>query len=104
MEIHGSHGLNVWMRLRPVAAIVLAMAVTAGAQTPEGETKASEEKAAAKADAGIPVPPETNSVTKHDVTVGGQVIHYTATAGNLLIRDEHDKPNASIFYVAYTQD
>ncbi len=34
----------------------------------------------------------------------GRRSHYTATAGNLLLRDEQDKANASIFYVAYTQD
>ena len=96
--------MNVWMSVRPLAAMILAVAVTAGAQTPETRPKGTEDKPPAKDDAGIPVPPETNSVTKHDVTVGGQVIHYTATAGNLLIRDEHDKPNASMFYVAYTQD
>ena len=41
---------------------------------------------------------------KTHLSTGGQTIHYTATAGNLLIRDEQDKPNGSIFYVAYTQD
>ena len=34
----------------------------------------------------------------------GSTIHYTATAGNLLIRDDQDKANGSIFYVAYTED
>lgn len=52
----------------------------------------------------IPIPPESNSVTKHDWTAGGETIHYTATAGNLLIKDDKDKPNASIFYVAYAED
>lgn len=66
--------------------------------------KTPEEKPAVKDEAGIPVPPETNSTTKHDLTVGGRVIHYTATAGNLLIRDEQGKPDASMFYVAYTED
>ena len=55
-------------------------------------------------DTTVPIPPETSSVTKHDWTGGGTTIHYTATAGNLLIRDEHDKVNGSIFYVAYTAD
>ena len=97
--------MNVWKGLRPAAAMVLAVAVTAAAQAPE-RPKEPEEKPAktAKEDAGIPVPPESSSVTKHDLNLGGQVIHYTATAGNLLIRDDQDKPNASIFYVAYTQD
>jgi carboxypeptidase C (cathepsin A) len=51
-----------------------------------------------------PIPPEKTSVTHHDITLGGKVIHYTATAGTLLIRDEEEKPYGSIFYVAYTQD
>jgi len=65
-------------------------------RTASAETPAKEES--------IPVPPETSSITKHDTTIGGKLIHYTATAGNLLLRDEKDAPNASIFYVAYTED
>jgi len=100
--------LSVWKRIRPARAILLAATVATGVlaygqddQTKGQESKSHEEK---KEDAGVPVPPETTSVTKHDLTVGGQLIHYTATAGNLLIRDNQDRPNASIFYVAYTQD
>lgn len=52
----------------------------------------------------LPVPPEAKAETKHDWTAGGRTVHYTATAGNLLIRGEDDKPNGSIFYVAYTED
>ncbi len=75
------------------------------AQAPEGrQQRATGETPAAKEDQGTPIPPETNSVTKHDWTAGGQTIHYTATAGNLLIRDDQDKANGSIFYVAYTED
>lgn len=57
-----------------------------------------------KAEETVPIPPENSSVTKHDWTANGQTIHYTATAGNLLIKDEKDKVNGSIFYVAYTED
>ena len=52
----------------------------------------------------VPIPPETSSTTKHDLAVGGKTVHYTATAGNLLIRDEKDAANGSIFYTAYTED
>ena len=56
----------------------------------------------------IPVPQEITSVTQHQITVNGQVLHYTATAGNLLIsriaHDEMEEPYHSVFYVAYTQD
>ena len=56
----------------------------------------------------IPIPPETSSITQHDGTFGGRTVHYTATAGNLLIHvgsgEENEKPDGSIFYVAYTED
>lgn len=52
-----------------------------------------------------PVPPEKSTVTHHSMTLNGETLHYTATAGTLLIRDgEDDHPYGSIFYVAYTLD
>ncbi len=62
------------------------------------------ENAPEKEEGAVPIPPETSSVTKHDWTAGGQTVHYTATAGNLLIKDDKDAANGSIFYVAYTAD
>jgi carboxypeptidase C (cathepsin A) len=89
---------------RRVAVALLGFAVTGAlAQAPEVRPHPAE-GSSTKEDAGLPIPPETTSVTKHDLTAGGQTIHYTATAGNILLRDDQDKPNASIFYVAYTQD
>lgn len=51
-----------------------------------------------------PIPPEKNSVTSHEMTLGGKTLRYTATAGNLLIPGEDDQPYASVFYVGYTLD
>jgi carboxypeptidase C (cathepsin A) len=47
---------------------------------------------------------ETVSVTKHTIDVGRQPLRYTATAGTIVLKDEKDKPQASMFYVAYTRD
>lgn len=47
---------------------------------------------------------EATSVTRGAVTVRGQRIAYTATAGTLTIRDDDARPTASIFYTAYTRD
>lgn len=85
-------------RVFVLAGLASVMTVGAFAQAP-GRAAAADAKEEA-----TPIPPETNSMTKHDLAIGAQTIHYTATAGNLLIRDDQDKPNASIFYVAYTQD
>ena len=85
------------------AALAGALAMPALAQAPEGRQRGNAEPAAHE-EQTVPIPPETNSVTKHDWSAGGQTVHYTATAGNLLIRDEQDKTNGSIFYVAYTED
>jgi carboxypeptidase C (cathepsin A) len=55
-----------------------------------------------KADTLIPVPPETTSVTQHSIRLDGRKIDYTATAGNLLLRNNTGQAEASVFYVAYT--
>ncbi|MGN4075883.1 S10 family peptidase [Burkholderia gladioli] len=50
----------------------------------------------------IPVPPETSAVTRHSIRLDGRAIDYTATAGNLLLRDDAGQATASVFYIAYT--
>ena len=47
---------------------------------------------------------EAATASSHTVTVNGRVLHYTATAGTLTLRDDSGKPTASMFYVAYTLD
>lgn len=42
--------------------------------------------------------------SSHSVTIDGQTIAYTATAGTILLRGKNDAPTASMFYVAYTAD
>jgi carboxypeptidase C (cathepsin A) len=56
------------------------------------------------ADKDLPIPGEKPVATHHEISLGGKTLKYTATAGNLLIRDEEDKAYGSIFYVAYTLD
>jgi carboxypeptidase C (cathepsin A) len=65
---------------------------------------ASDAASSVKADDAIPVPPETQSVTQHSIKLDGTKIDYTATAGNLLLRNNAGQAEASIFYVAYTSD
>jgi carboxypeptidase C (cathepsin A) len=47
---------------------------------------------------------EKLSRTQHVITLDGQRIPYTATAGTLVLRAEDDTPRASVFHIAYTQD
>ncbi|MBI4476304.1 MAG: carboxypeptidase [Acidobacteria bacterium] len=47
---------------------------------------------------------EKTSVTHRSIRIGGQTITYTATAGNLVLRDDTGKPVANFFYVYYTRD
>ncbi|WP_445145133.1 S10 family peptidase [Dyella sp. Tek66A03] len=63
------------------------------------------DKAAAAKDEDVQAPTTESAVrTKHSVSINGHSIAYTATAGNLIIRDEKGQPQASVFYVAYTVD
>jgi len=43
-------------------------------------------------------------VTHHQITVGGKLLRYTATAGRLPIKDDAGTIDAEMFYVAYTLD
>jgi carboxypeptidase C (cathepsin A) len=92
---HLRHRLLIAMTL--IVAAVPLLAQQRGNQ-PAPAAGAAQERPAA------PTPPEKNSVTQHEMTLGGKAIKYTATAGNLLLRGDDDQPNASVFYVAYTLD
>lgn len=69
-------------------------------QSPNGSEKPTNDKP----DTPKPEPKDERVDTQHTVTIGGSEIRYTATAGTLVLRDDEDKPKASIFYVAYTKD
>src|SRR5450631_2366676 len=70
-----------------------------GAQATEksGKLPADAEKGAPKEEPPI--------VTHHEIHLGGRVLHYTATAGYMPIRNEEGtEVEANIFFVAYTLD
>ncbi len=91
--------------LRRHSAVPLLLLLLAAPAIAQDRKPAADAKEDAK---DLPIPQETTAVTQHQETVGGRVIHYTATAGNLLIgkedRDEIEKPYHSVFYIAYTED
>ena len=74
----------------------------AEAKAAEGDKSPADKKDAGKAEESIPK--EAAVVTHGEVQVGGKSIAYTASTGTLLIRDAEGKPQASVFYVAYTAD
>ncbi|MGO3885563.1 MAG: S10 family serine carboxypeptidase-like protein, partial [Mycetocola sp.] len=47
---------------------------------------------------------DTAVSTQHTVTINGQVIPYTATAGTVVLDDSTGAPGVRVFYVAYTRD
>ncbi len=46
---------------------------------------------------------EKRSETEHSITLGGQKIEFTATAGTLPLKDAEGKTTADIFYIAYVK-
>jgi carboxypeptidase C (cathepsin A) len=93
------------MKRIKVCSLIVAGFITLGLPAiGQGAAADKQDKPEKADDTTTPIPPESTSITKHDWVANGQTIHYTATAGNLLINDDKDKPNGSIFYVAYTQD
>lgn len=102
------------MRLSPLAPLI-ALSLVAAAPPSEdkverkpGAAKVQDRKEALEADVNAawarPPVDEATAVSHGAVTVRGQRIAYTATAGTLTIRDNDAKPIASMFYTAYTRD
>jgi carboxypeptidase C (cathepsin A) len=56
-----------------------------------------------KKDQWMRLPKAEQSVTQHRLSLGGKSLEYTATAGTLIVRDDEDKPIASIGYIAYVR-
>ncbi len=54
--------------------------------------------------APLAVPHVPTAITHHTAHIGGREIRYTATAGTILLQNDKDEPNASVFYVAYAAD
>lgn len=80
------------------------LAFTFALVVPVAPVLAKATAAPAAATTEVPAPKETRSVTHHNVTIDGQTIKYTATAGTLLLYNVKHQPTASVFYIAYTQD
>jgi len=56
-------------------------------------------------DASLPAALEDKAVTRHQITLGGTTLPYTATAGHLTVAAPGTRtPEAAVFYAAYTAD
>jgi carboxypeptidase C (cathepsin A) len=67
------------------------------------DTKSGGEATKPAAESESPPEPKSKS-TRHEVTIGGQKIRYTATVGWLIMKDDAGKPIARFGYTAYTRD
>jgi carboxypeptidase C (cathepsin A) len=65
---------------------------------------ADEEKKPEQPEFKADFPKEILSQTKHTVTIGGTAVTYTATAGNLLLKDEIGRPKANFFFISYAKE
>ncbi|HTQ78931.1 MAG TPA: peptidase S10, partial [Thermoanaerobaculia bacterium] len=94
----------------PLALLLALLPLPASGQGTPGPSFASptpphrEEPREEKKEEKKPAPEEKASQTHHVLTLGGQKIPYTATAGTLLLKNDEGAPVASFFYVAYVKD
>ncbi|MFZ0937509.1 MAG: peptidase S10 [Bryobacteraceae bacterium] len=71
---------------------------------PQFQRPASSRGAEAAPATHQPPPEEKTVVTHHSARIGGEEIHYTATAGTYVIKADDGTPKATFFYVAYTKE
>src|SRR5881392_3441246 len=65
--------------------------------SPSGQQRTPQERPS-------PSPEEPPVVTKHEITVGGKTLKYTATVGMMPIKNRDGETEARIFFMAYTLD
>lgn len=85
-----------------VAALALTLVAVIPATAQEAE-KPREDKPRADEKTKAPLLKEEVSTTEHSVTIAGERIDYTATAGYLELPDYEAKPKANIFFIAYVK-
>jgi carboxypeptidase C (cathepsin A) len=87
-----------------IATLALAglLAVSPAASSKDDPATGTAEKPKPASDPKDAVP--ASSVTRHQVTIDGKVIRYTATAGWYILKDPQDKPIARFGFTAYTAD
>lgn len=87
--------------VRKIALLFLLIVVLAvPGFTQEAQPKKDETKPEFKPE----FPKEVLSETKHSITIDGKTIPYTATAGNILLKEENGRPKANVFFIAYAKD
>ena len=74
-----------------------------GAPTPESKPDASPQSSADK-DVHFDMTEVPPVVTRHEITVDGKVLRYSATVGRLPIKTDDGRIEAEMFFVAYTLD
>ena len=87
------------MRKPPASALALLAVLWLALAGPV--LAAEPEKGQAQAGTPAAEPRERFSETTHTLRLGGKSLEYRALAGELLLRDEAEKPEALMFYVAY---
>jgi carboxypeptidase C (cathepsin A) len=82
------------LELTVAAVLTVCAAVPQDPKTPETP----------KEQAPKPVPSPRAFVTRHSARFGGDVVSYTATAGEIYLHDDKGEPKASFFSFAYVRD
>jgi carboxypeptidase C (cathepsin A) len=99
IEIHSSISSSISRRFSSaVPAAIVALFLAAFAPPVEAQVRISEDHLPST---DIALPLESAVTTSHQVTVKGQRVPYTATAGTLPVYNSSGEPIAAVFYVYY---
>jgi carboxypeptidase C (cathepsin A) len=77
---------------------------SARGRQPAGATPAAPDRAPSAEKPKDPADDDTPVVTRHQITLNGKPLKYTATAGMMPLKSDTGEVDARIFYVAYTLD
>ena len=90
-----------FLRFAVLTIGLFAVSVTARSQ--DGPAKLDKTDKSDKTERKAPEPKEVVHDSSHKITLNGQPLHYFASAGNLVLREDDGKPTASVYFVAYSK-
>lgn len=91
------------LRIAAIFVIACAPWLSAPAQPTNRNAGAAEKKDEDSKSGDKKDPKDDLSITTNSVTINGTEIKYRATAGTIVMKDEEDKPHATVFFIAYTR-
>jgi carboxypeptidase C (cathepsin A) len=87
------------MKMKIIISIIVVISTTLGSLQADESARSKDQNQTKKIEIK-----EENVETTHSVLINGIQVNYKATAGVIVLKDEHENGKANVFFIAYTRE